>query len=439
MIGRYETEAMRSIWHDETRFKRWTQVEVAACAAFHARGEISDSDMLAIREKSDHQSAARVREIEQETNHDVVAFVRAVAESVGEPAARHLHRGLTSSDIVDTALALTLVEALSVLIGAVQALREVIGQRATEHKMTICPGRTHGVHAEPTSFGLRLAGWHSELGRHEERLERAKTQIGYAKISGAVGTYSQTDPQFEAFVLNELGLQVEPVSTQVVPRDRHAEVLGALALMASGIERFAVEIRALQRTDIREAEEPFTPGQTGSSAMPHKRNPITSERLTGMARLMRGYMVAAYENVALWHDRDISHSSVERIMFPDAFHLAHYMVLKLTALIKDLRVYPEAMQRNIDRTGGLLFSQSVLSELLLKGLERQRAYKMVQRNAMAVWDGEVENLRKALSDDPEVCAVLGDDIEEALNRAFNAERYLKHIDVIFDRAGIARA
>jgi len=433
MIGRYQTDAIAEIFGDEARFARWTEVEVAACEAWHARGEINDADMKAIRTKAHHQSAARVREIEQETNHDVVAFVRAVAESVGEPAARHLHRGLTSSDVIDTALGLTLTTAIDVILESVHAFRKAVGRRALEYKDTPCPGRTHGIHAEPTTFGLRLAGWYTELSRTLERLEQAKKDVSFGKLSGAVGTFSQTDPEFEAFVLSRLGLQIEPVATQVVPRDRHAQVLTTLAILGGSLERFATEIRSLQRTDIREAEEPFTPGQTGSSAMPHKRNPITTERVTGMSRLLRGYAMAALENIALWHDRDISHSSVERVILPDAFHLADYMLQKLTAVVSDLRVYPEAMLENLDKTRGLLFSQSVLAKLLSCGLDRTSAYKLVQRNAMRVWEKEAKSFREALDSDADVQSALDG---QNLDSAFDMSRYTAHVDTLFERAEI---
>jgi len=435
VIGRYETDAMRAIWNDEARFERWTRVEVAACEAWHARGEISDADMEAINKRAHHQSAARIKEIEQETHHDVVAFVRCVAESIGD-AGRHVHRGLTSSDVIDTAMALAVREAIDVIVAAVENLRDAVGRRAVEHKNTPCAGRTHGIHAEPTTFGLRLAGWYSELGRHLGRLRAAREEINFGKLSGAVGNYSQTDPAFEAFVLERLALEVEPVATQVVPRDRHAAVIAALALLGAGLERFATEIRSLQRTDLREAEEPFRAGQTGSSAMPHKRNPIITERVTGMARLLRGYLTASVENIALWHDRDISHSSVERVAFPDAFHLTHYMLLKMTGIVEGMRVYPEQMRRNMERTGGLLFSQSVLSVLLGRGLDRQVAYKLVQRNAMQVWEGEATDLQSALLADAEVRELLGDDAAGALAPAFDLGAYNRHVDAIFARVGL---
>ena len=433
MIERYQTDAMTAIWSEHAKFKRWTRVELAATEAFFHQGEVPEDEIEAIRTKHRAPAPARVKEIEAETNHDVVAFVRALSESIGEPACRHLHRGLTSSDVVDTANALALCESLDIIISATVALRDAVNKRAIEHKYTPCAGRTHGVHAEPTTFGLRLAGWSSELNRHIDRLRDSREHIAYAKLSGAVGTFSQTDPKFEAFVVKQLGLKPEPIATQVVPRDRHAQVLGHLALLGAGLERFATEIRSLQRTDLREAEEYFARGQTGSSAMPHKRNPITSERISGMARLLRGYMISAYENVALWHDRDISHSSVERVIFPDAFHCTHYMLERFSALISNLLVYPERMLENMNRTKGLLFSQNVLGCLLEAGMERQAAYKIVQRCAMAVWADEQSDLRTAIAAEPAVQAKL---TGEDLAQAFELAPYFKHIDTLFARAEI---
>mgnify|MGYP006271026489 CR=1 FL=1 len=435
MIERYQTEAMAGIWNDDARFARWTRVEVAACAAFHARGEIPDAEMATIRAHAHHQSAARVREIEATTHHDVVAFVRALSESVGEPASRHLHRGLTSSDVIDTALAIALRDALDVLLAALDEARDAVAKRAIEHKYTACIGRTHGIHAEPTTFGLRLAGWYTELGRNKERLGRARESISYGKLSGAVGSFSQTDPDFEQRVLESLGLQAEPVATQVIPRDRHADVMNTLALLGAAIERFATEIRSLQRTDIREVEEPFRSGQTGSSAMPHKRNPILSERLTGMARLLRGGMVAACENVALWHDRDISHSSVERVSFPDAFHLCHYMLRTLKRLVEGLRIYPERMRTNIDATGGLVFSQSVLGALLQADWDRQAAYAVVQRAAMQIWEGQAASFRETLLATPEL-ANADAGLQARIAQAFDLNNYFRNINTLFARAGL---
>ncbi len=434
MISRYQTAEMTRLWSQEATFGRWTQIEIEACEVMAARGAIPPEDMGRIR-TARPPTAERVREIEAETNHDVVAFVRALGELVGEPARRHLHKGLTSSDVVDTALGLALRDSLQIVVFAVSRLQEAIGVLADRYRATPCAGRTHGIHAEPTTFGLRLAGWYAELERHIERLGRAQQQVAFGKLSGAVGTFSQTDPGFERDVLMRLSLRPEPVATQVVPRDRHAEVVSALALLGAGLERFAVEIRALQRTDVGEAGEPFAEGQTGSSAMPHKRNPIVCERITGMARLLRGYLVAAFEDVALWHDRDISHSSVERVMLPDAFHLAHYMVLRFTEVIEGLRVDERVMAENLEKTRGMIYSQTVLGDLLDTGLDRTEAYKMVQDAARAVWDGRAPHFREALAADPRIGSRLG---PEALARAFDPARCLRHVDHLMDRAGVPR-
>jgi adenylosuccinate lyase len=428
MIERYQTQAIAAIWSDEARFFRWTRVEVAACKVWHQRGRISDADWRAIATRAHHQSAARVAAIEEETHHDVVAFVRAVAESVG-PAGRHIHRALTSSDVIDTALALAVSESLDVVLAAVAGLAAVLRARAEEHAATPCAGRTHGMHAEVTSFGLRLLGFAAEMGRHRERLAAARAQIRFGKMSGAVGTFSQSDPAFEQAVLAELGLQAEPVATQVIPRDRHVEVFTALANLGGGLERIAVEIRSLQRSDLREVQEPFQRDQTGSSAMPHKRNPIISERMTGMARLLRGYAMAALENVALWHDRDISHSAVERVAFPDAFHLAHYMLGKLTHVVAAMTVDAAQMQANIDRGGGLLYSQSVLTALVDAGWARSDAYRAVQAAAAQVWEGAAPHLREALGRDPHVMGALG----EGVDACFTAAAALQHVPALFQR------
>jgi adenylosuccinate lyase len=433
MIERYETQAMREVWSDEARFQRWTRIEIAACEAWHARGEIPSDEMHTLRTQTRTPSAARVLEIEQTTQHDVVAFVRALTESVSQEAGRHVHKGLTSSDVVDTALAMALRDALHVLLQAVHTLQEALKKQALLYKKQPCVGRTHGIHAEPTTWGLRLAGWVTELERNKQRLQNAVEEISYAKLSGAVGTFSQTDPSFEEHVLNALDLHAEPVATQVVPRDRHAMVFAVLATLGASLERFATEVRALQRTDIREVEEPFREGQTGSSAMPHKRNPITCERITGMARLLRGYAVAGFENVALWHDRDISHSSVERVAFPDAFHAAHYMLMQFTRVVEGMRVYTHAMEENLDKTKGLVFSQSVLGVLLRKGMHRTTAYAVVQKAAMQVWEKQHPHFKDALWAQEDVRACMD---EATLQNAFSLEPYLKHIDTLFKRANI---
>ncbi len=431
MIPRYESAAIREIWSEAATFARWTRIEIAACEAWHAAGLLGDADLGVIR-ALEPPSPERVREIEKTTDHDVVAFVRALTEAAGE-SARHVHRGLTSSDVVDTALALAIAPSLDVLMQAAVGLREALARRAREHKHTPCVGRTHGVHAEPTTYGLRLLGFVCEVDRHLERLRRARATIAFGKLSGAVGNFSQIDPGFESFVMERLGLSPEPVATQVVPRDRHAEVLTALAILGGGLERIATDVRALQRTDLREAEEPFKPGQTGSSAMPHKRNPIVSERVCGMARLLRGYAMAALEDIALWHERDISHSSVERVMLPDAFHLAHTMLTLLTRVFDGLRVYPDAMRANLGRTRGMVFSQNVLSALIAAGMDRQEAYTLVQAAAAKVWEGQSADLKTALAADAQVSKHLD---ARALERAFSLDTYTRHLDALFERAGL---
>jgi len=432
VIPRYETEAMRALWAAPAILERWTRVELAVCAAWARRGRIPEAAWASLRDQARAPTPARVREIERETNHDVVAFVRALGESVEDEGARgYIHLGLTSSDVLDTAQGMGLRDSVDVVLGALEEVRAVTARLAREHAGTLCAGRTHGMHAEPTTFGVRVAGWHAELGRARERLERARAEVAVGKLSGAVGTFTQTDPELEAEVLEALGLTPEPVATQVVPRDRHAALLAALALLGAGIERVATELRCLQRTDVGEVCEAFGKGQTGSSAMPHKKNPITAERLCGMARLLRGYMVAAFEDVALWHDRDISHSSVERVAVPDAFHLAHYMLGKLRGLLDGLEVRAERMAENLELGGGTLYSQGVLSALVDAGVPRVEAYRMVQRVAHGL--GPRESFREVLERDPEVLEALG---EDGLAAAFDPGRYTRHVEALLARAGI---
>jgi adenylosuccinate lyase len=433
MIGRYQTESMRRLWDEAEKLTRWTAVELAACEAWAARGAIPATEMQALRDRLRSPSPDRVKEIEKTTEHDVVAFVRALGESVGEPLARHLHRGLTSSDVVDTALALAVRDSLDVIVTATGRLQRAVLSLAVAHKTTVCVGRTHGIHAEPTSFGLKLLGFYTEIGRHLERLSTARAEISVGKLSGAVGNFSQSDPELESDVMRRLGLVAEPVATQVVPRDRHAAVFLALALLAGGLERLATEIRALQRTDTREVEEPFGKGQTGSSAMPHKRNPVITERVCGLSRLVRGYTVAELESTALWHERDISHSSVERVIFPDVFHALDYMLERLTFVMSGLRVFPEQMRKNLERTRGLVFSQNVLGALLDAGTDRQAAYAIVQTAAMQVWEDETKTLREVLAANSDVRRLLS---EKALASAFDVIPYLRHVDALFRRAGV---
>lgn len=418
---------MARIWEPENRFNKWLEVEVAACEAWNKLGKIPKGALNNIVKKACFD-VKRIDEIEKTVKHDVIAFLTSVAEYVG-PDSRYIHMGLTSSDILDTSLALLLKESADLIIEDIKGLRAVLKKKAYEHKNTPMMGRSHGIHAEPITFGLKMALWYDEMGRNLERMERAKEVISCGKLSGAVGTFSSIDPSVEKYVLKKLGLKPEPVATQVVHRDRHAEYFSTLAIVASSIEKFAVEIRHLQRTEVLEAEEPFTKGQKGSSAMPHKRNPILSENLTGLARLIRGYSVSAMENVALWHERDISHSSVERVIAPDATILLDFMLVRTTNLVKDLVVYPENMQANIDKLKGVIFSQKVLLKLVEKGITREESYAIVQRNAMKVWEG-LGDFKSLLLDDNEVMNFLSvKDVEGC----FDIKPYLKNVDYIFRR------
>ncbi len=427
MIERYTRPEMGRLWTDEARFATWLEVELAVCEALAARGMIPADDLAVIREKASFDTR-RIAEIEAEVRHDMIAFLTSVSEKVG-PAARHIHYGLTSSDVLDTALALTLVRASDRILADLDRMLEVLKRRALEHRATVMVGRTHGIHAEPYTLGLKFAGWYAEAQRNRERLSRAREEIRHGKISGAVGTYAHLGPEIEAEVLARLGLLVEPVSTQVVPRDRHAAFVSVLAVIASSVDRTATEIRHLQRTDVREVEEPFAKGQKGSSAMPHKRNPVGAENLCGLARLVRSHAGAALEDVALWHERDISHSSVERVILPDSTILVDYMLHRLTGILDGLLVYPEAMRANLDRMRGLVFSQAVLLALTRAGMSRESAYAAVQRNAMRVWEG-ASGFRDLLASDPEVAAVLK---KEDLDAAFDASATLRHVDAIFAR------
>lgn len=418
---------MARVWEPENRFRKWLDVEIAACEAWSALGKIPKKSLANIRKKA-RFDIGRIDEIEKTVKHDVIAFLTSVAEFVG-PDSRYIHMGLTSSDILDTSLALLLSESAGIIIDDIEALRAVLKDKAFEHKNTVMMGRSHGIHAEPTTFGLKMALWYDEMGRNLARMERARDTISYGKLSGAVGTFSSIDPKVEAYVLKKLGLKPESVATQVVHRDRHAEFFSALAITATSIEKFAVEIRHLQRTEVLEAEEPFTPGQKGSSAMPHKRNPILSENLTGLARLMRGYAASALENIPLWHERDISHSSVERVIAPDATILMDFMLARTTGLVKDLVVYPQNMLANMDILKGVVFSQKVLLKLVEKGTTREDAYALVQRNAMKVWEG-LGGFKELLLDDEAVMKFLSPKDVEA---CFDARPYLKNVDYIFRR------
>jgi adenylosuccinate lyase len=419
---------MAAIFSENAKFSRWLDIEIIAVEARVRLGEVPVEDLSAIKEGAAFD-VARIEEIESVRHHDVVAFIENVRENVGE-AGRHLHFGMTSSDVLDTATGVALRDAGDLLVEGVGRLTETVRKKALEHRDTVMAGRTHGIHAEPTTFGLKLAGWTFELARDRDRLRTARDQVAVGKLSGAVGSYSQLSPEVEAYVCDRLGLRVEDAATQVVPRDRHAELLAAIAITGASLERFAQEIRHLQRTEVREAQEPFAEGQKGSSAMPHKRNPIVCERICGLARLLRGYAQTGFENIALWHERDISHSSVERITLGDACILLDYMLEKMRWVIEGLNVFPDRMQANLDASLGLVHSQSVLTALLSKGtLQREEAYALVQRNAMAAWD-ENRPLAELLKSDPDVTEHLDpDEIEEC----FDPSRYLRNTGVVFER------
>ncbi len=431
MIERYSRPEMAGIWSDQNRYQKWLDVEIAVCQAQTELGSIPAEAMKVIREKAAFETQ-RVLEIESEVHHDVIAFLTNVAEHVGE-SSRYIHLGMTSNDVLDTALSLQIREASGLLKEGLMELRSIVGRRAKEFRKTPCIGRTHGIHAEPVTFGLKLALWYDELGRDLRRLETATEAIGVAKISGAVGTYEHLDPAVEEHTARILSLR--PISaTQVVPRDLHADYIATLAIIASSLERFATEIRNLQRTEILEVEEFFSKGQKGSSAMPHKRNPIKSERVAGMARLVRSYAVAGLENVALWHERDITHSSVERVILPDATVALDFMIHQFSGIAERLIVYPESMQRNIDRTRGLVYSQPVLLALTRKGLLREEAYRIVQSCAMRVWQDETLTLRSLLEQEESVRRLLS---KEDLDACFDIAMSMKNVETIFKRVGLA--
>ena len=418
---------MRQIWTDENKFRIWLEIEILACEA----RKIPAKDLATIRKRAKF-TVERINEIEKITNHDVIAFLTCVAENVG-PASRHIHEGLTSSDVGDTALAYQMVQAMDILITDVKALRNVVARKAKKYKFTPEMGRTHGVHAEPTTFGLKMALMYDEFGRALARLERAREVMAVGKISGAVGTHAHLSPKVEAYVCKKLGLRPASISTQVLQRDRHAEYSAAMALVACSIDRWAQEFRHLQRTEVLEAEEFFAKGQKGSSAMPHKRNPITCERLCGLARVLRGNALAAMENVALWHERDISHSSVERVILPDSTTLLDYMLVKLTDITDKLLVYPERMMANIESSKGLTYSQAVLLALTKKGLTREAAYAIVQRNAMATWRTPGKSFKDFLLEDPEVLQHLKPREVEDL---FDMSVHLREVNNTFRKVGI---
>ncbi|MCM8729600.1 adenylosuccinate lyase [Hephaestia sp. GCM10023244] len=429
MVPRYARPAMSDIWTPESRFRIWFEIEAHATDALAELGVVPKEAARAIWEKGAFE-VDRIDAIEAEVKHDVIAFLTNVAEHVGEPA-RFMHQGMTSSDVLDTCLAVQLARASDILIDDLDKLLAAIKRRAFEHKLTPTIGRSHGIHAEPVTFGLKLAQAYAEFDRNRARLKAARADVATCAISGAVGTFANIDPSVEAHVAEKLGLTVEPVSTQVIPRDRHAMFFATLGVIASSIERLATEVRHLQRTEVLEAEEYFSPGQKGSSAMPHKRNPVLTENLTGLARMVRGYVTPALENVALWHERDISHSSVERFIGPDATITLDFALARLTSVIDKLVVYPERMQKNLDRMGGLVHSQRVLLALTQAGVSREDAYRLVQRNAMKVWDSDgTLSLMELLKADPDVTAALSADEIEA---RFDLDYHLKHVDTIFAR------
>jgi len=427
MIQRYSRPEMARIWSEENKFATWLRVEIAATEVLAERGVVPKEALEAIRSKA-RFDVARIDAIEREVQHDVIAFVSNVAENVG-PEGRWVHWGLTSSDVVDTALALLMKEACGLILEDVRALADAVKKRAFEHKATPMIGRTHGVHAEPMTFGLKLALWWAELQRDLLRLERARDVISVGKLSGAVGTFSHLPPEFEEEVCRRLGLTPAPVASQVLQRDRHAEVMGTLALTGATLEKCATEIRALQKTEVRELEEPFAEGQKGSSAMPHKRNPVGAEQVTGLARLLRGNALAALENVALWHERDISHSSVERVIVPDSFLALDHMLRRMTKIVGGMTVNADRMRRNLDSGRGLVFSGQLLLELTAKGMRREDAYTIVQTHAMEAWKTEGD-FRSRVAADPAVRAVL---TEKEIDEVFRLERYLVHVDAIFAR------
>ncbi|MEM6423735.1 MAG: adenylosuccinate lyase [Cyanobacteria bacterium P01_D01_bin.128] len=428
MIERYTLPEMGDLWTDTHKLQTWLRVEIAVCEAQAELGYIPAEAVEEIKAKANFDPD-RVLEIEAEVRHDVIAFLTNVNEYVGA-AGRYIHLGMTSSDMLDTALSLQLLDSLKLIMTHVENVIQAIRYKAQEHRNTVMIGRSHGIHAEPITFGFKLAGWLAEMLRHRDRLCRLQDQIAVGKISGAVGTYANIDPSVEAIACQNLGLRPDTASTQVISRDIHAEFVQAMALLAASIERFAVEIRNLQRTDVLEVEEYFSKGQKGSSAMPHKRNPIRSERLSGVARLIRGYAIGALENVALWHERDISHSSVERIMLPDTCILIHFMLVETTDLVKKLLVYPENMQRNMNLYGGVVFSQRVLLALVDKGLSREEAYAIVQSCAHTAWNQDSGNFRALIEADLRVAKTLSSD---EIDACFDPQQHLKHLDEVYQR------
>jgi len=427
MIDRYSLPAMKNIWEEENKYKTWLKIELLVCEALFESGEIKKNAIEKIRSNARY-SLERIQEIEKITRHDVLAFTTAVGENL-EEYSRYFHQGLTSSDILDTSLALMLKQSAEIITEDIENLIKVLKEKALEHKYTLMAGRTHGIHAEPITFGFKMALWFSEMQRNLERMRKAQEEISYGKISGAVGTFAHIDPHVEEYVCAKLSLKPAKISNQIIQRDRHANYLSTLAIIASSLEKFATEIRSLQRTEIYEAEEKFTSGQKGSSAMPHKRNPIICERICGLSRVVRANTMITLENVNLWHERDISHSSAERIIIPDSNILIDYMLQKFTNLIDNLNVYPDHMKENLNKTRGLIFSQKIMLDLTKKGLSREEAYRIVQKISMQVWQGR-ENFKELLLKDSEVSQYLS---ESEIRSCFDYQTYLKNIDQIFSR------
>ncbi len=431
MIDRYSRPEMAALWSDESKFQCWLEVEIAVCEAQAELGVIPKEAVADIKKKA-RFDLKRIDEIEAEVRHDVIAFLTSVAESVGENS-RFVHLGMTSSDVIDTALALQMRKASALLMKDMDALEAAILKQARKHKHTVTIGRSHGIHAEPTTFGFKLAVWLEEIRRNKQRLKDATGMISVGQVSGAVGTYSNISPEVEKLTCRNLGLQPDPVSTQIVQRDRHAQYVWTLACIGSSLDKFATEIRHLQRTDVLEVEEPFAKGQKGSSAMPHKRNPVGCENISGLARLLRGNSLAALENIPLWHERDISHSSVELVILPDSTILLDYMLVRFTKIVDDLVVYPENMLSNMDVFGGIVFSQAFLIKLVERGMSREDAYKIVQGNAMQAWNTKNGSFKDNLMNDKNVTGLLS---AKEIEETFDPKHYLRNIDQVFERLGI---
>ena len=427
MIPRYTRKEMGKIWEPENQFRKWLEIELLACEALNKLGKIPDSSLKRIRKRASF-NMERIDEIEREVKHDVIAFLTCVSEGVGEDA-RYIHVGLTSSDILDTSFSLLLRDASELIIKDIERLLAVLKEKAFRYKKTVMIGRTHGIHAEPITFGFKMALWYEEMKRNLVRMQRTKETISYGKISGAVGTFAHISPFVEDYVCKKLGLQPEPISTQIIQRDRHAEYFATLAIIASSLDAFAQEIRLLQRTEVREAEEFFSKGQKGSSAMPHKRNPVLSENISGLARVVRSYVLAALENVPLWHERDISHSSVERVIGPDSTILVDFMLNRFISIVEQLVVYPEQMENNVKLTRGIFFSQAIMLRLIERGLSREDAYRVVQRSALKAWD-EGKDFKSIISKDATIKKYLP---QKEIDQCCELNYYLKYIDEIFVR------